>query len=177
MKDDPTPAHRPAPDETPVLRELRDADVGAATALYNHYVRYSTATFQVREVNTVEFRAQFLVADTPLRLLAAEANGKLVGFGGVLPYHTRCAYRHTGSLCIYLKPSATGRGYGASILAAAEAQARSAGLHALLAAICAENRPSLTLFQRHGYTQAGHLREVGHKFGRWLDVILLEKLL
>ncbi|HEX8004406.1 MAG TPA: GNAT family N-acetyltransferase [Mycobacteriales bacterium] len=103
-------------------------------------------------------------------------DGDLLGYLLVAPFKGRCAYRDTAEVTVYLDAAACGRGLGRAALAFAEEHARAAGLHALLAVVCAENEPSLRAFARAGYEEVGRLREVGRKFGRLLDVVYLEKV-
>jgi phosphinothricin acetyltransferase len=161
-----------------VIRPLTPADAGAAAALYNHYVETSTATFQTEPVTPEAWAAEFAAGD-PDRHGAWAVTGDDGAFAGYLlvqPFKSRCAYRDTAEVAVYLDPAHTGRGLGRAALAHVDAHAASAGLHALLAVVCAENVASLALFARAGYDRVAYLREVGTKFGRLLDVVYLEKL-
>ncbi len=102
--------------------------------------------------------------------------GGLAGYLLVQQFKSRCAYRDTAEVTVYLAPDRLGRGLGAAALAYAEEHARTVGLHALLAVVCAENDASLRAFERAGYERCALLREVGTKFGRRLDVVYLERL-
>ena len=159
-----------------MIRPLTPADHAAAAAVYNHYVTGSTATFQTEPVSPDEWAAE--AAGDPERhgAWAVEADGAFAGYVLVTPFKSRCAYRDTAEVTVYLAPEHTGRGLGRAALAHADAHAAGAGLHALLAVVCAENTGSLRLFERAGYERCALLREVGTKFGRRLDVVYLEKV-
>lgn len=108
---------------------------------------------------------------------ATVASGTFAGYVLVTPFKSRCAYRDTAEVTVYLAPEHVGRGLGRAALAHVDAHARDAGLHALLAVVCAENDASLAAFERAGYERCALLREVGTKFGRLLDVVYLEKVI
>ena len=83
----------------------------------------------------------------------------------------------TGEISVYLQPGFEGKGFGKLALAHIEAHARKHHFHVLLATICSQNANSLQLFLNHGFSQCAHYREVGRKFGHWLDVIVCQKIL
>ena len=161
-----------------MIRALTAADAPVAATIYNHYVPTTTATFQTEPVTPDEWLAE-ANAGEPGRhgawAVAPDGAG-LAGYLIVAPFKSRCAYRDTAEVTVYLDPDATGRGLGREAVAFAEEHARAAGLHALLAVVCAENDASLRLFERAGYERVALLREVGSKFGRLLDVVYLEKV-
>jgi phosphinothricin acetyltransferase len=161
-----------------VIRPLTPADHGPATAVYNYYVTTSTATFQTEPLDPDAWAADALTGEPDRHgAWAVEAgDGAFAGFLLVTPFKSRCAYRDTAEVTVYLDPAHTGRGLGREALAHADAHATTAGLHALLAVVCAENDASLRLFERTGYERCALLREVGTKFGRRLDVVYLEKV-
>jgi L-amino acid N-acyltransferase YncA len=160
-----------------VTRPLTPADHAAAAEVYNHYVTTSTATFQTEPLTPEEWAADALAGAVPRHGGWAVSDGDgFAGYVTVQPFKTRCAYQDTAEVTVYLAPGRTGQGLGAAALDAAESHARDAGLHALLAVVCAENTASLRLFERHGYERVALLKEVGIKFGRRLDVVYLEKV-
>jgi phosphinothricin acetyltransferase len=162
-----------------VIRAIEPADHAAAAAVYNHYVAHSTATFQTEPLTPEEWAAEMLAGD-PARhggwAIAAPEGGALAGYVLVVPYKSRCGYRDTAEVSVYLAPEHTGRGLGHAALAHADAHARAAGLHVLVAGACTENAASIALFERAGYERCALFREVGSKFGRRLDVAYLEKV-
>ena len=160
-----------------MIRPLTPADHAAAARVYNHYVENSTATFQTEPVTPAEWAAE-ATGGEPGRhgAWAIEHDGTFAGYVLVTPFKARCAYRDTAEVTVYLAPEQVGRGLGRDALAHIDAHAATAGLHALLAVVCAENTTSLTAFERAGYERVAHLREVGNKFDRLLDVVYLEKV-
>ena len=128
-------------------------------------------------LGTAEFRREFTSPEPRFSTLAAVQGDRVVGFGCVAAFNSRGAYADTASIILYLRAGLTGRGVGTALCQELERRARQAGMHALLASICAENEPSLKLFRKLGYREVGRFAEVGRKFGRWLDVVYVEKLL
>lgn len=161
-----------------MIRPLTPADYEACAALYNHYVATSTATFAFDPIPVAEWVADGPEAGEPGRHggWAVEEGEAFAGYVLVVPFRSRCGYRDTAEVTVYLTPGHTGRGLGREALDHVDRHAAAAGLHALVAGACAENVASLRLFERAGYARVGHLREVGRKFGRLLDVVYLEKV-
>ena len=161
-----------------MIRPILPGDLDAATAVYNHYVATSTATFGTEPLTPAQWAAETSGGEPGRHgAWAVEDEEAFAGYVVVSPFKSRCAYRDTAEVTVYLAPGHTGRGLGRVALEHVDAHAASAGLHALLAVVCAENTASLTAFERAGYERAGLLREVGAKFGRLLDVVYLEKVL
>lgn len=164
-----------------------------ALAVYEWYVENSTATFQISPASLAQMES-LLFFDTPRyrsfavlehssfeaiehSSFAAVEPGSFAGYGIVTRYRSREAYDLTAEITVYLADRATGKGYGAQVVARLEDFARSQGLHVLVAQISGENVASCKLFERAGYAKCAHHHEVGLKFGRWLDLVCYEKIL
>lgn len=153
------------------------ADAEAINAIYNHYVRTATATFQVED-ETTEERAEEIrsrPANQPLTVL--EVGGAIVGWGALSPFRSRCAYRDTVELTAYVRQDNHRHGYGRTLVRDLMERARSLGYHTILAASCEESTGMIRLLRSLGFEEAGRLREVGSKFGRRLDVVYLQMVL
>ena len=156
------------------IRLASVADAGTINAIYNHYVRTSAATFDTEEV-TAEGRLAWLEQHVgPHPAIVAVWDGAVVGWGSLSRWGTRCAYQHTVEISTYIAPDATGRGIGPALCRDLLERAREIGHHALISQIVHENEASLKMADRLGYERVGTLRQVGRKFGRWLDVVLME---
>ena len=156
------------------IRLATASDAAAINAIYNHYVCTSTATFDT-EVMSAERRLAWLgehIGDYPV--LVAERAGEVLGWGSLSRWGTRCAYRHTVEISIYIAETATGGGMGPALGDALVVRARAAGHHAIVSQIVHENLASLKMAGRLGYEHVGTLKQVGRKFDRWLDVVLME---
>ena len=159
------------------MRPLGTAELDTARAIYNHWVLASTATFHEEPLDADAFAAEVVFDDPRYGAYAIDDDKGLAGYVVVAPYKARCAYRDTAEVSVYLRPDARGLGLGREAVDAAVWRAHTAGLHALLATVCAENAASLRLFAACGFQRAAYLREVGLKFGRRLDVVILEHVL
>jgi phosphinothricin acetyltransferase len=173
-------------------------DALAVAAIYDDAVRTTTATFDT-EPKTVADRAAWLeahderfsafIAEDPAWLGGVEACGEdavpptassagaVLGWASLSRWSERAAYDGTGETSFYVRPDARGRRVGSLLMDALLAHARSAGFHVLLARIVAGNEASERLHERAGFVRVGVMREVGRKFGRWLDVGLWELML
>lgn len=148
-----------------------------AADIYNYYVHNTTVTFHTEELSGEEMKS-VLCQDDPLYLSLGIFDGEvLCGYVYMAPYKKRQAYRISSEVTIYLRPDYSGKGIGAASLSLLEEQAKKKGIHSFLAVICAENEASIKLFTKYGYIKCAHLREVGVKFDRMLDVVIFQKIL
>ena len=162
-----------------LIRPCRDADLPAVTAIYAHHVLHGTGTFETTpptEADMAARRADVLGKGLPW--LVAEQDGQVLGFAYCQWFKPRPAYRFSAEDSIYLHPEATGRGVGRLLLGALAEQAQAAGLRKLIAVIGdSGNAGSIGVHRALGFTPAGTIRGCGWKFGRWLDIVLMEKSL
>lgn len=160
------------------MRHAEPADLPALTAIYNHYVRTSYATFDVEE-KSVEQRREWFDHYAPSgrhRLLVAEDDaGAVVGFATSSRYRPRPAYDTSVETSVYLDPSATGRGIGSALYKSLFEVLRDEDVHRAFAGISLPNEASVRLHQRFGFTKVAHFTEQGRKFGRYWDVAWFEK--
>ncbi|MBK8073566.1 MAG: N-acetyltransferase [Ramlibacter sp.] len=163
----------------PTIRPSRDDDLPAITAVYAHHVLHGTGTFETTppgETDMAARRADVLSKGLPW--LVAEEDGQVLGFAYCNWFKPRPAYRFSAEDSIYLAPQAHGRGLGRELLTALAAQAEARGVRKLIAVIGdSANAGSVGVHRSCGFTPVGVLRSCGWKFGRWLDVVLMEKVL
>lgn len=159
------------------IRLAAEHDLEVINAIYNHYVANSTSTYQ-EQPDTLEARQQWL-AHHGVRhpVIVAELDDEVVGWGSLSPFHSRSAFRKTVESSVYVHHEFHRRGIGAALLSDLIDRARSAGHHTIIAAIDSQQAPSLALHERFGFTRVAHMKEVGFKFGKWLDVIDLQLML
>jgi L-amino acid N-acyltransferase YncA len=160
------------------IRPAELSDAAALMAIYNPVVETSTATFDLVPRTLDEQRA-WLADRSGARivLVAEDDTGTVVGYAGLSPYRDRAAYATTVEDSVYVHPDHHGRGVGRLLLGALLDAARAHGFHAVMARIVADHEASIALHSVCGFEVVGHEREVGRKFGRWLDVTLMERLL
>lgn len=159
------------------IRPAAVADAAAINDIYNHYVRTATATFDTEEMS-LACRQAWLAEHTgphPV-IVAQDAAGLVVGWGSLSRWGTRAAYEHTVEISVYVDAEATGQGIGPALSEALLGEARRLGHHVVLSQIVHENEGSLKTAARQGFERVGTLKQVGRKFDRWLDVVLMEYL-
>ena len=156
------------------LRHATGTDASAIAAIYNHAVEHTTASFDT-EPKTAEDRVRWLDERSERHpVIVAEDAGEVIGWGALSPYSERPAYDATAEISIYVAEGHHRRGVGRALGSALLAKAPALGLHTILARICTENAASIAMVRALGFSDAGTMHEVGHKFGRWLDVATWE---
>ena len=161
------------------IRPGRDEDVAAITAIYGHHVLNGTGTFETEPPSATDMaarRADVLAKGLPY--LVAEADGQVVGFAYCNWFKPRPAYRFSAEDSIYVAAGTHRKGLGRALLAELCLQAERAGVRKMLAVIGdSANAGSIGVHSALGFTHAGVLKSCGWKFERWLDVVLMEKVL
>ncbi|MDE0927652.1 MAG: GNAT family N-acetyltransferase [Acidimicrobiales bacterium] len=153
------------------------ADAEAIRAIYNHEVATSTASFDLVE-RTAEQQVAWLQERTgAFSVLVAEVDNCLVGFASLSPYKERAAYRSTVENSVYVANDQRGRGVAFRLLRELLAVAEQSGFHVVVARIGGGNAASIALHEKCGFVSVGVEREVGRKFGRWHDVVVMQNLL
>jgi len=162
---------------SPVIRLATPADLPAINDIYNHYVRCSTCTYQTEPSTLVEREAWFAKQGPAHPVIVVEVEGEVVGWASISRFHARAAYGRTVENAVYVRHDWHRRGMGSALLADLVERARAAGHHTIIAVIDAGQAASIALHERHGFIHAARLRQVGFKFGRWLDVVYLQRML
>lgn len=160
-----------------LIRTATADDLPAINAIYNHYVLSSTCTYQT-EPSTATERAEWFAAHGPKHpVTVAILQGEVVGWGSLSKFHPRAAYGNTVEDSVYLRHDRQCRGIGSQLLGDLISRAKAIGHHCIIGGIDAEQKASIALHAKHGFVQAANLREVGFKFGRWLDVVWMQRML
>jgi L-amino acid N-acyltransferase YncA len=161
------------------IRPSQERDLPAITAIYAHHVLHGTGTFETTpptEADMTARRADVLAKGLPY--LVIEDGGQLLGFAYCQWFKPRPAYRFSAEDSIYLHPDAAGKGLGKGLLSALAAQAEAAGIRKLIAVIGdSANVASIGVHRALGFEHVGAFKSCGWKFGRWLDIVLMEKAL
>lgn len=148
-----------------------------ALALYNAYVLTSTATFSIAPLNQGEMDHLLFTGLDRFPSFGIIVEGEFAGYVMLNRYKPREAYDQTAEVTVYIDEYFHGKGLGIKAISFIEDFAEKHDFRALLGVICAENTGSISLFEKLGYFQCAHFREVGKKFDRLLDVVIYEKLL
>jgi len=160
-----------------LLRPATPDDAVATAAIYNHEVQTSTVTFDL-EPRTVAEQAAWLSARSgALEVVVAEIDGEVAGFASLSAYRDRPAYRTTVEDSIYVHQDHRGAGVGRALLEEVVRVARERGFHSVIGRIVGGHTASIKLHAAVGFEEVGLEREVGRKFGRWLDVVVMQLLL
>jgi L-amino acid N-acyltransferase YncA len=157
------------------LATLDDAD--ALREIYNLEVTTSTATFDLVPRSLEEQRSWLSERSGARAVLVAVDDGEVCGFASLSPWRTRPAYATTVEDSVYVHRDHQGRGVGRALLMELVDVATAHGFHACMARIVGGHDASIALHAACGFEVVGTEREVGRKFGRWLDVVLMERLL
>lgn len=163
--------------DSPLIRPATDADVPAIASIYSHYVTASTATFELDPPSESEMANRIAAVQSQgLPYLVAEHSQAIVGYAYAGPYRPRPAYRFTVEDSIYLAPGVTGQGIGSLLLGAVIERCMEGPWQQLIAVIGdSANEPSIRLHRKFGFRVAGTLTNVGFKFDRWIDTVLMQR--
>jgi len=161
-----------------MIRDATEADAAAIAGIYNHAVVQTTAVWNDMTVDAAN-RIRWMQdrQGGGFAVVVAEVEGAVLGYGAYGPFRGFDGYRLTVEHSVYVAPAAQGRGLGRTILSALLERATGAGFHAMIGAIESGNAGSLALHSKLGFAEVGRLPQVGQKFGRWLDLVLMERLL
>ena len=162
---------------TVTIRPSTDADVPAITAIYGWNVLNGLGTFEEIPPDEAEMtrrRAGFLAKGMPY--LVAEQDGAVLGYAYAGPFRLRAAYRYTVEDSVYVSPDAVGKGVGKALLAALIAACEALGLRQICAVIGdSGNTASIALHASLGFEQKGVFPDMGYKFGRWVDLVWMQR--
>ena len=162
---------------TLLIRPSTDADVAAITAIYGWNVLNGLGTFEEIPPDSAEMarrRAVFL--DKGLPYLVAEQDGVVLGYAYAGPFRLRAAYRYTVEDSVYVGPDAVGKGVGKALLAALIEACEALGLRQICAVIGdSGNAASIGLHASLGFEQKGVFPDMGYKFGRWVDLVWMQR--
>ncbi len=158
------------------IRKATTTDLAAITEIYNEAVLNTTATFDTQPKTYAEQKT-WLDSHMPRHpILVAQQEGVVVGWASLSKWSDRCAYSDTAEASIYIRREFRGKGIGKQLLKTLIQEGRNIGLHTVIARIAGDNQASISLFKSEGFCEIGAMREVGRKFGKLLDVYLMQKI-
>jgi L-amino acid N-acyltransferase YncA len=161
------------------IRAAVAADLSAITEIYEHAVRFGTATFELEPPDRAEMTRRFeSLVNGGFPYLVAAQDGGPVGYAYAGPYRPRPAYRFTVENSVYLAPSVQHRGIGTALLRRLIAEAEARGYRQMIAVIGdSANAGSIGVHSKTGFGMIGTHPNVGFKFGRWLDTVMMQRAL
>jgi L-amino acid N-acyltransferase YncA len=160
-----------------MIRGVYTEDAKAICSIYNHYVKNTIFTFEENPVSKEEMKDRIAEATVSLPWVVWEDNEEIKGYAYACKWKTRSAYRFSVESSIYLQPDFIGNGAGRILYEALISELRNLSLHTVIGGIALPNESSVALHERLGFIKVAHFKEVGWKFGRWIDVGYWELLL
>ncbi|RKR88681.1 phosphinothricin acetyltransferase [Micromonospora pisi] len=160
---------------TALVRPAGSDDYDAVAAIYAYYVTETVITFDETSPSAADWRRRgeaLHAAGMPF--LVVEVGGEVAGFGYASQWRPKPAYRHSAENSVYLAPDRTGGGLGSLLVAAVLDGCVAAGVRQVVAVIAEGGDASVALHRRYGFVEAGRLRSVGFKHGRWIDTLLYQ---
>jgi phosphinothricin acetyltransferase len=153
-----------------MLRPVRLDDASSICDIYNHYIQHTPITFEEVPLAPDEIRQRILETTRTYPWFVWEEDGRLLGYSYARKWRERAAYRHSAEATVYLHPSSVGKGIGSILLDALLSELRSRRFHCVIGGVALPNPASIALLEKFGLCQVAHFREVGYKFGQWIDV-------
>jgi phosphinothricin acetyltransferase len=153
-----------------LLRDCTTSDATSICAIYNYYVERTTVTFEETTVSPDEMVRRMAEVTSRFPWLVWEQDGTVLGYAYATSWKTRSAYRQSVETTIYLNPDATGKGIGTVLYQSLLDRLRFLGMHCAVGGIALPNPASVALHEKLGFVKIGQFREIGLKFGQWIDV-------
>ena len=159
-----------------ITRNALIKDLDEITKIYNESILKTVATFDTEEKSIEEQKTWFKEHGPKNPIIVAEESGNILGWAALSKYSTRCAYSDTAEISLYVKDEYQDRGIGKKLIEKIIQEGKKAGLHVVIARITEQNEKSVHLHKSVGFEHVGIMKEVGLKFGKRLDVYLMQKI-
>lgn len=159
------------------MTEVRDAgaaDAGQVAGIWNHYIEGTAVTFNAAIKSVDEVAAE--IAARPAFVVAAE-DGEILGFATYGQFRGGVGYRYSVENTVLLAPGRSGQGLGRALIEGLCTRARAQGHHSMIAGVSGENPAGVAFHARCGFVTVATIPEVGYKFGRWMDLVLMQRML
>jgi phosphinothricin acetyltransferase len=161
-----------------IVRPAAATDAAQIADIYNHYILTSEATFEVQQIDPGEMLRRMeesRLGSYPF--LVCQGESEIFGYAYANRYKPRRAYKHSVEVSVYIKDGFGGRNIGTLLYEQLFIDIKKGGFHAIIAGISLPNDASIRLHERFGMEKVAHFREVGFKFGRWIDVGYWQRIL
>ena len=155
---------------TATLDDLEDI-----TTIYNYAINETVATFDTKPKNVEEQKKWFKEHGSKNPIIVVEQDEAVVGWAALSRYSNKCAYSDTAEISLYVQEKHQGKGFGTKLMDTVIREGKKAGLHTVIARITEGNKQSVRLHESVGFEHIGIMKEVGLKFGKRLDVYLMQK--
>ena len=160
------------------IRDALEGDVPGILAIYNEVIATSTAVYR-EDPASLDDRLQWFSSRQAqsFPVLVATDESDILGFASYGDFRAWPGYRFTVEHSVHIRADQRGRGIGTILMQALIERAVEQGKHVMIGGVDADNEPSLRFHERLGFVRAAHLRQVGFKFGRWLDLVFVQRVL
>lgn len=154
-----------------MIRLVKTCDAKSIADIYNYYISNTVVTFEEDTISPddVNSRIRETFAEE-LPWLVAEKDGEIIGYAYASKWQGRCAYRFSVEVTVYLSPSAQSEGWGTRLYEELFSKLREQSIHVVIGGIALPNPASVGLHEKFGMEKVAHFKEVGYKFGQWVDV-------
>jgi phosphinothricin acetyltransferase len=153
------------------IRPVDLSDASQIAEIYNHYILTSHCTFEITPIEPGDISSRISeLLDHDFPYFVSELSGEISGYAYGHEYRPRAAYRHSIEVSVYLKKGSEGQGIGSALYSKLLTEIAKQDFHAIIAGIALPNIPSIRLHEKFGFEKVAHFREVGFKFGKWIDV-------
>jgi len=160
------------------LRSATTNDLEKILEIVNYSILHTTANYSY-DIQTLEVQIKWFEdkKDKNLPVVVADLDGEVVGFGSYGQFREKIGYQYTIEHSVYVVDHVIGKGIGSKLLTELIRLAKEQGYHVMIGAIDAENAGSIAFHERFGFVTTGTIREVGYKFGHWLDLVFMQLIL
>lgn len=160
------------------LRTATISDLDKILEIVNHAILHTTSNYNY-DIQTLETQKKWFEdkKSKKLPIIVADLDGQVVGFGSYGQFREKIGYQYTVEHSVYVVDHITGKGIGTLLLTELIHLAKKQGYHVMIGAIDGDNLGSIAFHERFGFVITGTIREVGYKFDRWLDLVLMQLIL
>lgn len=159
-----------------MIRRVTLEDAHDIARIYNHYILNTTVTFEEQPVTSQIMSQRIKNIQTSQPWIVLKNDSHIQGYAYLGPYHTRCSFRYTWEVSIYLDHTQCTKGLGTTLMTELLHLMNKDTVHTLIGSIALPNEPSVRLHEKFGFKKVGHMEQVGFKFGHWIDVGYWEKI-
>ena len=159
------------------VRKVKLEDSRQIAGIYNFYILHNHHTFETESVNPAQMRQRISEIIQIYPFLVCEEDDEIFGYAYATRYKLRDAYKHSAEVSVYVKEGLSGKGSGKLLYQKLFDNLSSKDIHAIIAGIALPNEASIRLHEKFGFEKVAHFREVGFKFGKWIDVGYWELLM
>lgn len=153
-----------------IIRRVKVEDSAQIAAIYNFYIENTHYTFETAPVNSVEMQNRIETITESYPFFVAEENREILAYAYAAQYKSRCAYKSSAEITVYVKNKISGKGIGIKLYEKLFEELLKTDVHAIIAGIALPNEASIKLHEKFGMEKVAHFREVGYKFEKWIDV-------